>query len=88
MTVGMKKFLVPFIAAGFLCAAAVQAAIPEPPEKVIEVTVSEHETLWDIAAAHTDNETDVRKMIYTIREINHISDPASIQPGQVLKVPG
>ena len=64
---GMKKFLVPFIAAGFLCAAAVQAAIPEPPEKVIEVTVSEHETLWDIAAAHTDNETDVRKTIYTIK---------------------
>lgn len=83
----VKRFAFLFLSAVFLCAAVSQAAFPEKKTDFVDVVVEEHQTLWDIASAHTDEETDIRQYIYDIRQLNHISDPGHLQPGQVIRIP-
>ena len=52
-----------------------------------EVTVLPQETLWSVASAHIDNNTDIRRYVYDIQKMNNIHDPGHIIPGQVLKLP-
>ncbi|AZR72801.1 hypothetical protein BBF96_04975 [Anoxybacter fermentans] len=54
--------------------------------KLIEVTVSEGDTLWAIARSHYHSEGDIRKFIFRIRQINNLKT-AQIYPGQVLLIP-
>lgn len=51
-----------------------------------EVVVRNGDTLWQIAAQHRGADTDTRRMIDRIRDINDLSS-AVVKPGQVLKVP-
>lgn len=83
----IKRLAFLFLSAVFLCAAVSQAAFPEKRTDCMEVVVEEHQTLWDIASAHTDEETDIRQYIYDIRQLNHISDPGHLQPGQIIRIP-
>lgn len=83
----VRRFATLFLSAGFLCAAVVQAARPQEPEEVMEVTVEAHQTLWDIAAAHTGDDRDIRRAIYDIQRLNQISNPGAIQPGQIIRIP-
>ena len=50
------------------------------------VTVHQGDTLWQIAAAHTDNAGDVQETIDRISEVNHLQSVA-LQPGQHLRIP-
>jgi len=52
--------------------------LPTPPE-VIEYTVREGDTLWDLALAHG---TDVE----TLQRINDISHPGALRVGQTIKI--
>lgn len=83
----MRRFILPFLVISFLFAAAVSAAIPRAEPRVLNVVVQDNETLWDIAARHTDSTIDVRKTIYDIQQLNHITDPGDIQPGQIIRIP-
>lgn len=51
-----------------------------------EVVVKAGDTLWKIAKEHIPKDYDIRKMIYEIREINHL-ESADIYPGDMVKVP-
>ena len=50
------------------------------------VVVRPGDTLWSIASAHTGQSADVQEVVDRITEANHLG-PASIQPGQHLRIP-
>ncbi len=54
---------------------------------VREVKVQAGDTMWDIAARTAHKDMDVREMVYTMKELNNISDSGALVPGTVLKVP-
>ena len=54
---------------------------------VREVKVQVGDTMWDIAARTAHKDMDVREMVYTMKELNNISDSGALVPGTVLKVP-
>ncbi|MDY6084272.1 MAG: LysM peptidoglycan-binding domain-containing protein [Dialister sp.] len=58
-----------------------------PASAYTEVMIEDNETLWDVAARKVGNDTDIRAYIYQIQKENHITDPASIIPGQVIRLP-
>jgi LysM repeat protein len=93
MTVGTRKrfTLMPVIA---LAALSLMVALPTlssmrlyaaGTQRYTTVTVSSGDTLWSIAAAHS-NRTDVEETIDRITEANHLQ-AAVLQPGEHLKVP-
>lgn len=51
-----------------------------------EVKVVEGDTLWNIALNYLPPKTDVRKMVYDIKEFNEMED-FYIYPGDRIKVP-
>ena len=55
-------------------------------QNVVAVTVSEGDTLWDIAAENSNSKTDVRKEIYKIRKYNHLKT-SEIKAGQTILIP-
>lgn len=44
------------------------------------------ETLWDICAEIATDKEDLRKLVYQALKDNHLQDPATLQPGQVVIV--
>lgn len=48
--------------------------------------VAQGETLWDICAEIATSKEDLRKLVYQAMQDNHISDPATLQPGQLIIV--
>jgi LysM repeat protein len=48
-------------------------------------TVAPGDTLWEIADQYSNGQ-DVRKLIYTIKQTNHLQT-ANVIPGQVLLIP-
>jgi len=51
-----------------------------------EVKVVEGDTLWNIALNYLPEKTDVRKMVYDIKEFNEMKD-FYIYPGDRIKIP-
>ena len=51
------------------------------------VRVVAGDTLWSIASRETPESMDVREMIHTIKEINHIGDASALKPGAAVEVP-
>ncbi len=51
-----------------------------------QYVVQQGDDLWTIASGHYDGSVDVRKAVYVIREVNHLSDK-TLQPGQELQLP-
>lgn len=51
------------------------------------VVVHGGDTLWNIAARWTDDNEDVREVLYRIQQKNKLSGKAFLQPGQRLIVP-
>lgn len=58
---------------------------PGHPYRV--VYVSQGDSLWSIAAHSANENTDIRRTIAAIREINGLAPTAQIHPGQALKIP-
>lgn len=54
--------------------------------KYREVIVVKGDTLWNIALDYLPEKTDIRKMIYDIKEFNGMED-AYICPGDIIKIP-
>lgn len=51
-----------------------------------EIEVVEGDTLWNIALHYLPEKTDIRKMIYDIKEFNGM-DNSYIYPGDIIKIP-
>lgn len=51
-----------------------------------EIKVVEGDTLWNIALNYLPPKTDVRKMVYDIKEFNEMED-FYIYPGDRIKIP-
>lgn len=48
--------------------------------------VAQGETLWDICAEIATSKEDLNRLVYQAMQDNHISDPATLQPGQLVIV--
>lgn len=48
--------------------------------------VAQGETLWDICREIATDKEDLQKLVYQAMQDNHISDPATLQPGRVVIV--
>ena len=48
--------------------------------------VAAGETLWDICAEIATSKEDLNRLVYQAMQDNHISDPATLQPGQLVIV--
>jgi nucleoid-associated protein YgaU len=62
-----------------------QAGAEGPTPAPIEYVVQSGDTLWDIAASHSDPGEDIRRVVRDIRKLSETS--ATIHPGQVLFIP-
>lgn len=58
----------------------------EPPAPAIEYVVAQGDTLWEIAAAHTEDTEDVRRFVRDIKQRTGLTSSV-IHPGQVLQIP-
>lgn len=58
-------------------------SISKEKTEYIDYTVGRGETLWSIAADHTDG--DIRDYIYTIKNINGMTT-SNLQEGQTIKL--
>lgn len=60
----------------------------EPTPIYREVHVRSGDTLWSLAAAYAeDSSTDIREVVYHIRQVNALSDVGNLRPGMVLRIP-
>lgn len=57
------------------------------PYELVEVVVTKGDTLWSIAE-ECNSETEIRELIYEIKEINNIGSNDFLFEGMVLYVPG
>lgn len=55
------------------------------PKEEITYVVQKGDTLWSIAADHTNDEMDIRSMIYDIKQKNDLNS-AELTVGQKLKI--
>ncbi len=56
-------------------------------ERYQSVNVQPGDTLWSIASRNVSEETDIRAYVFELQEINHISNPGIITPGQSILIP-
>jgi nucleoid-associated protein YgaU len=71
--------------AGHLVFGPEALAADEP--NIISVTVGAGDSVWSIASEYGDSDTDVRKTVKQIYELNGISAEDSLFPGMTLEVP-
>ncbi len=68
-------------------ATASEASSSDLQGEPIEVVVASGDTVWSIASQYGVEGVDTRRVVYEIEQMNGLTD-YSIQPGQVLIVPG
>ena len=59
----------------------------QPSQEYVSVSVKPGQTVWQLASAVTDENTDIREVVQAIMEENHLSGNSDIRPGQVLRLP-
>lgn len=80
-----KRIAITVIGIMLIICGVVQYAKSKPEAECIEYTVSEGDTLWEIAEDVYGSDTDTRKAVYEIRKVNGCT--GEIYPGDVLKIP-
>ena len=53
----------------------------------LTIQVQSGDTLWQLASAAVDTDTDVRDTVHSMIEINHLAGNEDIYPGQLLQIP-
>lgn len=59
----------------------------QPSQEYVSVAVEPGQTVWQLASAVADEDTDVRQVVDEILEDNDLSGTSDIHPGQVLRLP-
>lgn len=84
-TVGIIAIILMAFLLGFLFCRSVSGTEAAADTYVCYI-VQAGDTLWDIAEAHSDNNVDLRKLVYEIRKASGLSD-ADINIGDKLHIP-
>lgn len=58
----------------------------DTPNVLYTVTVQPGDTLWRIAAQYSNDQQDIREVIWTIKRYNHLRS-STLYPGQTLVLP-
>lgn len=82
----MKTFLLSFCTTFILLAACNFIFMEEEVYSYHKVTVAHGDTLWAIAGKYTQEDEDIREVVFRICEENNLAD-REIQPGQIIRVP-
>jgi Tfp pilus assembly protein FimV len=85
LSVRLSLLLVAVVAA-FLLIGGAGADAGTPPQPPIEHVVRSGDTLWALAATHTEAGEDVRVMVEAIKRSSGLAN-STIRPGQVLYIP-
>lgn len=60
----------------------------EPPAELIEyhVEADRGDTIWSLCAKVASDEDCMEELVYRTMQENHINDPATLQPGQLIVI--
>lgn len=60
----------------------------EPPAELIEyhVEADRGDTIWSLCAKVASDEDCMEELVYLTMQENHINDPATLQPGQLIVI--
>ena len=60
----------------------------EPPAELIEyhVEADRGDTIWSLCAKLASDEDCMEELVYRTMQENHITDPANLQPGQLIVI--
>lgn len=60
----------------------------EPPAELIEyhVEADRGDTIWSLCARVASDEDCMEELVYRTMKENHITDPANLQPGQLIVI--
>lgn len=60
----------------------------EPPAELIEyrAEAEQGDTIWSLCAKVASDEDCMEELVYRTMKENHISDPANLQPGQLIVI--
>lgn len=60
----------------------------EPPAELIEyhVEADRGDTIWSLCAKVASDEDCMEELVYRTKKENHINDPATLQPGQLIVI--
>lgn len=60
----------------------------EPPAELIEyhVEADRGDTIWSLCAKVSSDEDCMEELVYRTVKENHITDPANLQPGQMIVI--
>lgn len=72
--------------AGFTAVTGLNTSVALTKQTYTQVQVSSGDTLWTIANAYKDENTDTRKAVYEICQVNDI-EASDLHPGMVLEIP-
>lgn len=84
LSVRLSVFLTTVCAVFLLIGGAAEADAPLP---AVEYVVDAGDSLWSIAASHSDAGDDLRDFIADVKDLSQLSG-STIYPGQVLLLPG
>lgn len=77
-----KAFLAAVLAVTVISGYNILDEVKTPAQaQTVTYEVQEGDTLWNIAGKHSGNDTDIRRVIYTIEQDNQIKNGA-LTPGQ------
>lgn len=82
----IKKIIAAASAIGIAAVGYGAVSQPEKPMQTIEYTVQPGDTLWHIAAAHSDDSEDIREVMARIEADSGIDSGGHLHPGQVLTI--
>lgn len=60
----------------------------EPPAELIEyrAEAAQGDTIWSLCAKVASDEDCMEELVYRTMQENHIKDPATLQPGQLIVI--
>ena len=72
--------------AGFAALTGLNTSVALTKQSYTQVQVSSGDTLWTIANTYKDENTDTRKAVYEICQVNDI-EASDLHPGMVVAIP-
>lgn len=89
MTINKIMMNIIYLLAFSISILAYQALGTTTPKPVYqEVRVRSGDTLWTLAANYAESSsTDIREVIYHIRQVNQIANAGDLTPGMILRIP-
>ncbi len=72
--------------AGFTALTGLNTSVALTKQTYTQVQIASGDTLWNIANAYKDKNTDTRRAVYEICQVNDI-EASDLHPGMILAIP-